>query len=118
MKVYQVGLFRLLRQTENIRNKVDFWNIGVDPVSHLAGEYLQKVKGKKAPLRNHDEKKDIKPTENIVIDKNIKSENKEDGQVKPEASNEYKFVEDDLKTNFIVETLKHGRNFKGENYDR
>ena len=111
-------LFRLLRQTENIRNKVDFGYIGVDPVSHLAGEYLQKVKGKKAPHRNHDEKKDIKPTENIVSDKNIKSENKEDGQIKPEDSNEYKFVEDDLKTNFIVETLEHGRNFKGENYDR
>ena len=82
----------------------------------MAGEYLQKVKGKKAPHRNHDEKKDIKPTENIVSDKNIKSENKEDGQIKPEDSTEFDLVEDDLKMNLIGETLNHGRNFKGENY--
>ena len=55
--------------------------------------------------------------ENIVSDKNIKSENKEDGKIKPEDSNKYKLVEDDLKTKFIVETLEHGRNFKVENYD-
>ena len=105
MKTWKLGLFRLLRQTENIRNKVDFGYIGVDPVSHLAGEYLQKVKGKKAPHRNHDEKKDIKQTENIVIYNNIKSENKEDGQIKPEDSTEFDFVEDDLKMNFLGETL-------------
>ena len=34
-----------------------------------------------------------------------KSENKEDGQIKPEDSTEYEVVEDDLKMNFIGETL-------------
>ena len=36
---------------------------------------------------------------------NIKSENKEDGQIKPEDSTEFDFVEDDLKMNFLGETL-------------
>ena len=101
----RLGLFRLRRQTKNIRNKVDFGNIGVDPVSHLAGEYVQKVKGKEASHRNHYEKRDIKQTENIVIDNNIKSENKEDGQIKPGDSTEYEVVEDDLKMYITGEIL-------------
>ena len=52
-------LFQLQRQTENIRNKVDWGNLDFDPVSHLAGEYVQKVKSKGALLRIHDEKRDI-----------------------------------------------------------
>ena len=42
----------------------------------MAGEYLQKVKGKKAPHRNRDEKKDIKPTENIVSEKILNQKTK------------------------------------------
>ena len=77
----KLGLFRLQRQTKNIRNKVDFGNIGVDPVSHLAAEYVHKVEGKEALHRSHYEKRYITQTEYIMIDNYMKSESKEDAQI-------------------------------------
>ena len=40
-----------------------------------------------------------------MIDNNIKSENKEDEQTKPEDSTEYEIVEDDLKMNITGELI-------------
>ena len=65
----------------------------------MAGEYVQKVKGKWALFGNQYEKREIKPTTNNVSDNILISEEKDDAHVSHEDSTEREVAEDDLKMN-------------------